>query len=274
MRRVLDFAADNGFGSFHAVNLFAYRASNPSELHALDVAQAVGPACDEHIEKLLSSENVTAVCCAWGALSTVSRRLQQRAQSVLALISRVQAALPVPFKVLCLNVTQRCYPKHPLYIKKGTRMRPYAFCQRTHDEAVLRQKEAAKLRALNKRDAAGASPQEATCLLLSTPESAGCPPFLASTPESPNNIQNISGEKRQLPLARDLAEERVEERVEERLEEVVERRVEEMAAEVLDVIMEERVEEVMECRVEERADGGICKRQRRPNPRYADSGLI
>lgn len=255
MRRVLDFAADNGFGSFHAVNLFAYRASNPSDLHALDVAEAVGPACDEHIEKLLSSENVTAVCCAWGALSTVSQRLQQRAQSVLALITRLQAALPVPFKVLCLDVTARCYPKHPLYIKKGTRMRPYAFCQRTHDEAVLRQKEAAKLRALNKRDAAGASPQGATCLLF-------------STPESPDSTQNISGEKRQLLLARDLAEERVEERVEE----VVERRVEEMAAEVLDVII---VEEVIECRVEERAEVGMaCKRQRRPNSRYADSGLI
>ena len=124
MRRCMDFAIDNGYGSMTVVNLFALRSTDPSFLthkkSGLGVAELVGnPQTDLKIEQYV--RGCGGLCIAWGRLSTTL--LRQRASSVMENLLRLQGTLG--FEILCLGQNLEGQPKHPLYIKKGTKFKPY-----------------------------------------------------------------------------------------------------------------------------------------------------
>ena len=105
MRRVRGFAADNGFGSFIMLNLFAYRATKPRDLNA-----AGYPTGDpENIDRITEVSNENATLVAWGGHQGINRR-----------VLRVTARLRGP--LLCLGVTQGGMPRHPLYLPAETQL--------------------------------------------------------------------------------------------------------------------------------------------------------
>lgn len=101
-----------GYGSFEVVNLFAFRATDPSELQRAD--DPIGPGNDEKIEAALLRCDLAI--CAWGA----HQMADCRGRAVRSMIRTHRPA------VFCLGKTARGAPKHPLYIKSGTPLEVYA----------------------------------------------------------------------------------------------------------------------------------------------------
>lgn len=100
-----------GYGSFEVVNLFAYRSAKPDEL--AKVPDPCGPKCDVILEGAVQRSEMTI--CAWGAHPMAI----ERGRNVW---STIHALRPSAF---CLGVTKSGAPKHPLYIKIGTRLEVY-----------------------------------------------------------------------------------------------------------------------------------------------------
>lgn len=100
-----------GYGSFEAVNLYGYRATDPKDLAKAE--SPVGPDNDRVVEAAVNRCD-TAIC-AWGANGMVSPRNEQ----MLRLIWRRR------HEAWCLGTTKAGHPKHPLYIKSGTPLVAY-----------------------------------------------------------------------------------------------------------------------------------------------------
>ena len=114
IRRCMGFAKSWGLGGIEVRNLFAYRVTDPTELHHVD--DPVGPD-----NSVLPTSPARCVVAAWGA-AACHPLVKTRALEVLAELERHR--LPV----LCLGTTRMGYPKHPLYVPGNTMQRPYLPC--------------------------------------------------------------------------------------------------------------------------------------------------
>lgn len=95
-----------GYGSFEVVNLFAWRATDPTELQS--AVDPVGPSNDDIIEAAIGRCDLAI--CAWGANGIA----HNRSGAVRSLLRTHRPA------IFCLGKTKSGAPKHPLYIKTGT----------------------------------------------------------------------------------------------------------------------------------------------------------
>lgn len=109
IKRCVRFAVDMGYGSIEVVNLFAFRATDPSVLTAR--GYPVGPENDRHIIEALGRAG--AVICAWGAVR------HPRIADVLATINLFSASPP-----MALAFTKSGQPRHPLYLSADCRPQP------------------------------------------------------------------------------------------------------------------------------------------------------
>lgn len=100
-----------GYGSMEVVNVFAWRATKPTDLPRF--AEAIGPKNPDTIDGAISRCDIVIV--AWGANSMAMEYGKQ-------IISTVRASRPA---VYCFGKTQAGAPKHPLYIKSGTVLETY-----------------------------------------------------------------------------------------------------------------------------------------------------
>ena len=101
IRRCKRFAADWGYGGVHMANLFAFRATKPTDmLHTLD---PIGDQNDTYLDAL--AHNAGVIVCAWGA----NGGHVQRNKQVIDLLS--------DYDLCCLGKTKAGHPGHPLYIK-------------------------------------------------------------------------------------------------------------------------------------------------------------
>lgn len=116
IRRCARFARDWGFARLKMLNLYAYRATAPRDLYAVDPFPPywtqIGPDNDCTIAKVVGGSDL--VVCAWGAGS----RSPNREGQVLDLISAPH----------CLGLTKDGAPRHPLYVKAATLPVPFAHC--------------------------------------------------------------------------------------------------------------------------------------------------
>lgn len=114
IRRCVGFARRWGYGGILVVNLFAYRATYPSDLWraAEGGVDIVGPANDGAIGRATARGEVVA---AWGS---TPKQAQPRVECVLA-------ALRDRCEVLCLGTTADGSPKHP--IRLPARLMPTPF---------------------------------------------------------------------------------------------------------------------------------------------------
>ena len=105
IRRCMRFAREAGFGQLIVANLFAFRTPSPRLLRR--AADPVGPENDRWLQQL--SVEASATVAAWGNDGTF--------------LHRDRAVLELLRAPLCLGVTKRGQPKHPLYVPAAVRLR-------------------------------------------------------------------------------------------------------------------------------------------------------
>ncbi len=98
--RCIHFARSWGYGGLVVANLYAYRATDPSELWR--TADPVGPENDEHLTRVAAG--CALLVAAWGANAKPGRIAQ-----VLA--------LPGMGRLHALGLTKAGQPRHPLYLR-------------------------------------------------------------------------------------------------------------------------------------------------------------
>ena len=109
IRRCIGFAESWGFQRLVVANLFAYRATHPK-----DLKRAVDPVGPENDDLLLQeAKRAQTVLLGWGAHGPHRGRHTE----VLHLLKTSP--------LHCLGVTKEGHPRHPLYLRADTRLRPY-----------------------------------------------------------------------------------------------------------------------------------------------------
>jgi hypothetical protein len=107
IRRCINYAKDWGYGGLKMVNLFAYRATLPSDLKKHN--NPIGVDNDKYITKLSKNSGETIV--AWSDDGDYLNRDKE----VLKLIK----------KPMCLNINKSGQPSHPLYQNKTLKPKVY-----------------------------------------------------------------------------------------------------------------------------------------------------
>jgi len=108
IRRCINYAQNWGYGSLLMVNLFAYRATLPSELK--NVKNPIGNDNDLQIIEL--SKKADIAVAAWGNEGTLLNRDKE-----------VKKILP---NLMCLKINKSGQPSHPLYQKKDLKLIKYS----------------------------------------------------------------------------------------------------------------------------------------------------
>ena len=93
------------------MNLFAYRTFDPTALK--EVSDPIGRENDRYLQETIQQGDLTVV--AWGNRGNLNHRSQQ----VMKWLTELDS-------LYCLGVTQRGFPRHPLYLKKDTSLMPYS----------------------------------------------------------------------------------------------------------------------------------------------------
>lgn len=116
IRRCIDFARKLRCGGLQVVNLFALRATSPSEL--LTHPEPVGEKNDYVLASALRAADSHIVICAWGAHGIIHGRDREFLK-----LAREKA----PRRDLtCYGFTKRGSPRHPLYLRSDAKLFPYA----------------------------------------------------------------------------------------------------------------------------------------------------
>ena len=108
MRRCKSFSKEWGYGGFYMTNLFAFRTPYPKDL--LKEVDPIGRDNNRWIKEI--SSKVDKVVLAWGTKGNINNR----DAFVYNLVQE---------KSYCLALTKDGFPKHPLYIKSGTRLQKF-----------------------------------------------------------------------------------------------------------------------------------------------------
>jgi hypothetical protein len=107
IRRCIGFARRENYGGIQVSNLFAFRATNPSDMKS--TSYPVGPSNDQVLRSALRYGRTfgAPVLCAWGAHGSYWRRDEWF----------VQQAKEIGTDLVHLGLTKAGQPKHPLYVK-------------------------------------------------------------------------------------------------------------------------------------------------------------
>ena len=108
IRRCMGFARTWGFGRLKVVNLYAYRATKPSDLWLAD--DPIGPENDHVLSIAFGGSDL--LIAAWGAHAK-----RDRVAEILSWPVRPR---------LCLGLTKSGAPRHPLYLRRDAVPRPLA----------------------------------------------------------------------------------------------------------------------------------------------------
>ncbi len=113
IRRCRGFARREGFGLLAVINLFAYRATQPADLFALESNEKrEGPRNEEICKQVLKASDTVVV--AWGANVT--------SKETLRMLGWIREAGKQP---VCLGRTRGGQPRHPLYVSAQQPLIPY-----------------------------------------------------------------------------------------------------------------------------------------------------
>jgi hypothetical protein len=107
VRRCIRFAKTWGFGGIHMLNIFAFRATKPSDL--FNAKDPIGPENNRFLEMYHDPAGRTIAC--WGAYGSYG----DRGEAVAAMLKGLD----------CLGTTKDGHPRHPLYLKADTEPIPY-----------------------------------------------------------------------------------------------------------------------------------------------------
>lgn len=113
IRKCVGFAKRWGMGGIIVVNLFAYRATDPTALAHLSTLVAVGP---ENSEQIRGATHAGKLVCAWGA--TGGARVQKMVRERLIVVKRILREAGVD--TFCLGRSADGSPRHPLMLAYST----------------------------------------------------------------------------------------------------------------------------------------------------------
>lgn len=113
IRRCIGFAAREGCGWLHVVNLYAYRATDPRAL--VSAGDPVGPENDASIAAAIAEACASGgyVLAAWG----VYPRAAARVETVRAICRSLGGDA-----LYCLGTSAAGHPRHPLYLRADARV--------------------------------------------------------------------------------------------------------------------------------------------------------
>ena len=100
IKRCVDYARRWGYGGLKMANLFAFRATLPSDLKK--ASEPIGIDNDSHIKELSKNAEITVV--AWSDDGSY--------------LNRFEDVLKIITNPMCLNINKSGQPSHPLYQKK------------------------------------------------------------------------------------------------------------------------------------------------------------
>lgn len=113
IRRCIGFARRENFGGLLVTNLFAYRATSPSDMK--NAVQPIGESNEYWLEQSIKSCKAVIVC--WGNNgSHLNRNVQ---------INEMLKTHSHNTPILCFGKTKYGQPKHPLYIASSTKLISY-----------------------------------------------------------------------------------------------------------------------------------------------------
>lgn len=110
--RCVTFAKDWGYGALEVVNIFAYRATKPTDMKAFH--SPIGDANNDAITSAASAADL--VVAAWGTHGAHLGRGRQ----VQGLFADSGSAVHL------LRLTKRGHPGHPLYVRGDTKPTPWS----------------------------------------------------------------------------------------------------------------------------------------------------
>lgn len=113
IRRCRDFARGAGFV---VVNLYAYRATKPKDMHAAD--DPVGPDNWQWLMRIADSGY--KIICAWGAGGDVDKEHTAICAGMLRYLPDGSTNV-----LYCLGVTKDGQPRHPLYVRGDAPIVPW-----------------------------------------------------------------------------------------------------------------------------------------------------
>jgi len=111
LRRITGFSRRMGFSRLIVVNLYAYRATEPSDLWR--AADPIGPDNDEHLRETLTGHEVVV---AWGAHARPDR---------IARFLQIHRKAPGAGRLHALALTGAGQPRHPLYLRADLTPQPW-----------------------------------------------------------------------------------------------------------------------------------------------------
>jgi len=106
IRRCVGFATSHGSDALAVVNLFGYRATDPTDLFARPLREAEGP---DNRRAWRIARLAAVVVVAWGWKGK--------------LLSDPFVTSQGDRSLFCLGVTKSGAPRHPLYVPRSTRLR-------------------------------------------------------------------------------------------------------------------------------------------------------
>lgn len=117
IRKDMGFARRLGWGRIVKGNLFAYRATEITDLRRLDLLTAVGPENDAYLIEMMKEADV--VVAAWGPAAKVSRTLRNRWRRVVSIAEHYKVDL------MCFGTAQDGHPRHTLMLSYSTPLVPW-----------------------------------------------------------------------------------------------------------------------------------------------------
>jgi len=111
IRRVMNFAKREGCGTLAVGNLYAYRATDPKDLWVVE--DPVGPDNAWYLVDMAKKAHL--IVLGWGVNAK-----DDRVDEAMLCFSGLD--------VYCLGTTKYGHPKHPLYLRKDTELKPFIRC--------------------------------------------------------------------------------------------------------------------------------------------------
>jgi hypothetical protein len=125
IKRCIAFATANGFGGIRVMNMFAFRATDPSELEK--AADPVGPENDDRLRQgiLDCHESGGKIVFGWGNWGRVRvAKISDGYYRDGLIYDMVTDVKSVPY---CLGQTSRHAPRHPLYVSSMQRLEVFKY---------------------------------------------------------------------------------------------------------------------------------------------------
>jgi len=115
VRRCVGYARRDGYGRLIVGNLYAARATEPTDM--LGMSDPIGPGNAGALRRIMGEGN--PVVLAWGTLQDAPSSAAQQVRFVRSL------ALELGTRLFCLDVCENGEPRHPLYMKKDAPLVPW-----------------------------------------------------------------------------------------------------------------------------------------------------